>query len=115
MLAGGKDDALAIVAHARISSICVAVLSSTICTFYLVLSRLLMSFRMQLEYLTGVLAEVPLFEAKDTSQMNMELKFHIQHLSEEPASEAEADSHAHYIVRLGMILLLLARGRYQLC
>jgi len=43
----------------------------------------------------------------------MELKFHVQHLSEEPASEA--DSHAHYIVRLGMILLLLARGRYQLC
>ena len=38
----------------------------------------------------------------------MELKFHVQHLSEEPASEA--DSHAHYIVRLGMILLLLARG-----
>jgi hypothetical protein len=41
----------------------------------------------------------------------MELKFRVQHLSEEPASEA--DSHAHYIVRLGMILLLLARGRYH--
>jgi hypothetical protein len=39
----------------------------------------------------------------------MELKFHVQPLSEEPASAAEADSHAHYIVRLGMILLLLAR------
>ena len=38
----------------------------------------------------------------------MELKFHVQHLSEEPASEA--DSHAHYIVLLGLILLLLARG-----
>jgi hypothetical protein len=43
----------------------------------------------------------------------MELKFRVQHLTEEPASEA--DSHVHYIVRLGMILLLLARGRYQFC
>ncbi|HEX6557625.1 MAG TPA: hypothetical protein VF026_32985 [Ktedonobacteraceae bacterium] len=41
------------------------------------------------------------------------MKFRVQHLSDEPASEA--DSHAHYSVRLGMILLLLARGRYQLC
>ena len=38
----------------------------------------------------------------------MELKFHDQPLSEKSASEA--DSQAHYIVRLGMILLLLARG-----
>jgi len=38
----------------------------------------------------------------------MELKFRVQHLAEEPASEV--DSHVHYIVRLGMILLLLARG-----
>ena len=42
----------------------------------------------------------------------MELKFHVQHLSEEPASEA--DSHAHYIVRLGIILARRSGGPEKL-
>src|SRR3989442_8815467 len=57
MLAGGKDDRRAIVACARISSICAAVQSSTICMSWLVLSRTLLSFKRLLDFLTGALAQ----------------------------------------------------------
>src|SRR5258708_15562233 len=56
MLAGGKDDGRAIVACARISSICAVVRSSTICMSWLVLSRTLLSFKVRLDYSTSSLA-----------------------------------------------------------
>src|SRR5258706_4325602 len=55
MLVSGKEDAHAIADCGRISSICAAALSSTICTFSLVPSSFQLSFRTLLDYLTGSL------------------------------------------------------------
>src|SRR5258706_14091666 len=55
MLAGGKADAHAIAAYARISSICAAALSSTICMSWLVPSSKPLSFRTLLDFLTDSL------------------------------------------------------------
>src|SRR5258708_32538433 len=59
MLAGGKDDGRAIVACARISSICAVVRSSTICMSWLVLSRTLLSFKVRLGYSPSSLVVLP--------------------------------------------------------
>ena len=56
MLVGGKDDAHAIGGCARISSICAAALSSTICMSWLVPSSSRLSFNPLLDYLTDALA-----------------------------------------------------------
>src|SRR5437867_6601042 len=54
-LATGKDGVHAIVAYARIFSICAAAPSSTICMSWLVPSNFLLSFRTLLDYLTDAL------------------------------------------------------------
>ena len=56
MLVGGKGDALAIAGCARISSISVGALSSTICMFWLVPNSFRLSFSLLLDYLTDALA-----------------------------------------------------------
>src|SRR5260370_21396506 len=56
MLAGGKDDAHAIGAYARISSICAAVRLSTICMSWLGLCKALLSFKVRLGFFTDALA-----------------------------------------------------------
>src|SRR5260370_35165194 len=55
MLADGKDDGRAIVAHARISSICVGAPSSTIYMFSLVPSPSLLNFRRLHDFSTAAL------------------------------------------------------------
>src|SRR5579859_2149511 len=55
MLVDGKDDAHAIGACARISSIYVGARSFTICMSWLVLSNFRLSFKPLLDFLTGVL------------------------------------------------------------
>src|SRR6266581_9420883 len=55
MWVGGKGDVHAIADCARISSICAVVLSSTICTSWLVPSNFRLSFSLRLDYLTGAL------------------------------------------------------------
>src|ERR1700686_2708092 len=54
-LATGKDDVHAIVACARISSICAAAPSSTICMSWLVPSCFRLNFPLLLDYLTDAL------------------------------------------------------------
>src|SRR5712692_3817413 len=56
MLVAGKDGAHAIVACARIFSICAAAPSFIICMFWLAPSSFLLSFRTLLDFLTGALA-----------------------------------------------------------
>src|SRR5947209_16110587 len=56
-LATGKDGVHAIVACARIFSICDGALSSTICMSWLTPRRFLLSFRTPLDYLTDALEE----------------------------------------------------------
>src|SRR5258708_23405429 len=73
MLAGGKDDGRAIVACARISSICAVVRSSTICMSCLVLSRTLLSFKVRLDYSTGSLEEEP--RGQRTDEFNFDYKW----------------------------------------
>src|SRR5438874_10242840 len=55
MLVAGKGDAPVIVGSARISSICAAVPSFTICTSWLVPSKLSLSFKPSLDFLTDAL------------------------------------------------------------
>jgi hypothetical protein len=58
MLVGGKDGAHAIVAHARISSICAAALLSTIYICWLVLNHSKLIFRRLPDFSTGSLEVV---------------------------------------------------------
>src|SRR5438876_4197770 len=56
MSVGGKGDALVIGENARISSICAAARSSTICMSWLVPKHFRLSFKLSLDYLTDALA-----------------------------------------------------------
>src|SRR6266568_8242683 len=55
MSVGGKGDALVIGENARISSICAAARSSTICMSWLVPKHFRLSFKLSLDYLTDAL------------------------------------------------------------
>src|SRR6266700_190876 len=57
MSVGDKGDALVIGENARISSICAAARSSTICMSWLVPKHFRLSFKLSLDYLTDALEE----------------------------------------------------------
>src|SRR5437016_5138672 len=64
MSVGGKGDALVIGENARISSICAAARSSTICMSWLVPKHFRLSFKLSLDYLTDALGRARLRKAR---------------------------------------------------